>query len=126
MKGADEYASLFKTGQYGKLYLTRGSHARGPTFHIHVLPADEKAIVNGPSNPCINRDAVEVYGIIGGNPGWTETYGWLHEGSWQEDFYKLVEEKKQEIERLNKEQLTIKQTKEDTEKNRIKKLLSDY
>lgn len=74
MKGAREYSLLFETGQYGRLYITSGSHARGKTFHIQVLPKDELAIPNGDNNACLNEDAVEVYGIIGGNPGWTEYY----------------------------------------------------
>lgn len=34
--------------------------------------------------------AVEVYGIISGNPGWTEEYGWLRKGPWVKDFELLV------------------------------------
>jgi len=75
MKGAKEYAHLFKTGQYGKLYLVSSSHARGTTFHIQVLPAGEKAKSNGEHSLCLNANAVEVYGVVGGNPGWTEEYG---------------------------------------------------
>jgi len=75
MNGAREYAGLVLTGQYGRLYCTSGEHARGRTFHIQVLPEDEKAISNGPGNMCVNRDAIEVYGAIGGQPGWTEYYG---------------------------------------------------
>lgn len=92
MQGAREYASLFQTGQYGKLYISSHYHARGKTFRIYVLSADVKAIPNGPNGP-LNKDAVEVYGVTGGQPGWTETYGWLHEGKWQQDFEKLVAEK---------------------------------
>lgn len=82
MNGAREYASLFKTGQYGCLYIVSGSHARGKTFHIQILPPGVKAIPNGPNNLCINAEAVGVYGIIGGNPGWTEVYGWKKHGPW--------------------------------------------
>ncbi len=92
MIGAREYATKFKTGQYGRLYIVSGSHARGRTFHIYILPEGEKAIPNGPNNPPLNKDAVEVYGIIGGQSGWSEIYGWLHKGKWQEDFKILLEE----------------------------------
>ena len=95
MKGAREYANLFETGQVGRLYLVSGEHARGKTFHIQVLPEGEQAIPNGCNNLCLNTDAIEVYGIIGGQTGWTETYGWLHKGKWQEDFLTLVVKKKQ-------------------------------
>ena len=40
MQGAREYARMFSSGQRGRLYLVSGTHARGRTFHIWVLPAD--------------------------------------------------------------------------------------
>jgi hypothetical protein len=89
-----EYAQLFETGQYGRLYLVSGEHARGRTFHIWVLPEGETARPNGRNNRPLNADAVEVYGITEGQPGWTETYGWLHHGRWQQDFAALVDARK--------------------------------
>ena len=83
MKGAREYAPLFKTGRYGNLYIESDSHARGYTFRIFVLPAEH---VGGERA----QTAVEVYGITGGNPGWTETYGWLYRGPWEQDFARLL------------------------------------
>ena len=83
MNGAREYASLFRSGQYGKLRLEVGSHARGSTFSIYVGSGDKE---------------VEVYGMTGGHRGWTESYGWLKNGPWQEDFNKLVELKNAERE----------------------------
>lgn len=79
MKGARKYAGLFKTGQYGSLYLVSGEHARGKTFRIYVLPRGEAALPNH-NNPPLNSNAVEVYGVIDGQRGWTESYGWLQEG----------------------------------------------
>lgn len=89
MKGSEK-AHLFKTGQYGKLYITSSSHARGNTLRIQVLPEGEIAIPNGSGNTCLNKDAVLVYDIVSGQRGWTEVYGWLHQGKWQDDFRKLV------------------------------------
>lgn len=126
MKGAREYALLFKTGQYGKLYITSGSHARGYTFRIQVLPEGEKAKPNGSQNTCLNSNAVEVYGIVSGQPGWTETYGWLHEGKWQEDFEKLVKFKKMEIEAKNLKKQVISKENEKTKKEHIKSILDSY
>ena len=97
MQGAREYAKLFETGQYGRLYIVSGGHTRGTTFHLYVLPIGEVAKSNGPNNPPICEDAVEVYGIIGGNPGWTETYGWLHMGKWTRDFETMVAVRQAEI-----------------------------
>ena len=96
MQGARRYAMMFKTGQYGRLYLSSGDHARGKTFHIYVLPEGVSAIANGQNRPR-NKGIVEVYGITGGNPGWTETYGWLHRGKWEQDFADMVETRTAEI-----------------------------
>jgi len=82
--------------QIGRLYLLPSKHARGNTFRIYVLPAGEEVIENAGINPPLNKDAVEVYGITGGQAGWTETYGWLHEGKWQSDFEALYQERLEE------------------------------
>ena len=126
MNGARDYARLFGTGQYGRLFIVSGSHARGSTFHIFVLPEGEKAIPNGPSNGPLNRDAVEVYGVVGGNRGWTESYGWLHHGKWESDFDRLVEAKKQQIVELNEKQLRDANEKASTESQRVQSLLATY
>lgn len=126
MKGAKEYASLFKTGQYNKLYIVSGSHARGSTFRIYVIPADEQAISNGPDNPPQNKNAIEVYGIISGNRGWTEEYGWKYEGKWQDDFVSLVKQKYSEIEAAKKLNEHLKLVSDKIENDRITKLLEAY
>ncbi len=124
MEGANEYARLFKTGQYGRLYIVSGGHARGRTFKIYVLPEGEVAKGNGESNAPSNDNAVEVYGILGGHPGWTEYYGWIHKGKWCNDFYALVEEKKREKEEA--ESTKIEQTEAaQKEKERFEQKLLD-
>jgi len=125
MKGANEYAKLFKTGQYGQLYIRSSSHARGKTFHVYVLPEGEKAIPNY-DNPPLNKNCVEVYGVVSGQPGWTETYGWLHEGKWKDDFYKLVEERKAQEVRRQQEQDAHRETKKQEEEMRMQQILSSY
>ena len=50
MEGARKYATMFKTGQYGKLYLVSSHHARGKTFRIYVIPEGEDAKPNGDSD----------------------------------------------------------------------------
>jgi len=126
MFGAREFAKLFKTGQYGRFYIVSGNHARGRTFRIQILPEGESAIPNGENNLCLNKNAVEVYGITGGHPGWSETYGWLHKGPWQEDFHKLAD--KTIADRL----IISKEAEEKTQKalleksHRIQRLLNAY
>lgn len=126
MQGAREFAKLFSTGQYERLYVVSGEHARGKTFHIYVLPEGVNAISNGRCNPCLNNDAVEVYGILGGQNGWTEYYGWLHQGKWQQDFADLCDRQRQRIEKYKQEQEAIKAARANDEINRKAALLSTY
>ena len=91
MIGANEYGKLFETGQYGGLYIESGFHARGRTFHIWLNP-------DGVEDKELHREtAFKVYGIIGGQPGWTEYYGWLHRGLWMREFGDLINKRKAEI-----------------------------
>jgi len=126
MVGAREYAELLESGQYGKLYLSSGSHARGKTFHIQVLPEGEIAEVTTPNTLCTNDTAVLVYGVVSGNPGWTETYGWLHRGKWQDDFSKLVEAKRKEVQYKNDQKAIMLEQRELAHYAKERKLLSEY
>lgn len=93
MQGAREYAQLFTTGQYGRLFICSSSHARGREFNMWVLPEGEEV----PHGSYPSAHAVKVYGPVGGQLGWTEWYGWLHKGPWQEDFERLVTERRTAI-----------------------------
>jgi len=123
MNGAREFSGLRIDGVHGRLYISTGEHARGKTLHIYVLPKDVKFQEN--KKPELNN-AVEVYGILGGQPGWTEFYGWKHKGKWVDEFYLIVskarahkEAAKQERDRTLKENAL-------SETKRTKDLLSDY
>ena len=122
MQGAREYAELFGTGQHGRMYFLSGEHARGRTFHIYVLPTDEPVSVS----IHMVENAVEVYGIRGGQPGWTEYYGWLHEGKWQQDFAELLQSR---IEAMAAEKALLDQefaAREEEKKQHTKALLDRY
>ena len=124
MSGADEYAAAFPTPrQIGKLYLYPSRHARGKTFEIWVLPSDE---LIGDKMPWAIKDAVQVFGITGGNPGWTETYGWLHKGPWQGDFKALYEERVRKVEESRKEREAAQLIKEAGEKEHTRQLFARY
>lgn len=123
MKGAAEYAALFGAGQhqYGKIVIFIGQHARGYTCNVFVLKDDMKI-----DNIFAHSEKVEVYGITGGHSGWTETYGWLHCGPWQQDFADIVDklrrkraDEKQQIEQN-------KSIRDNTEATRIQSILSLY
>lgn len=123
MRGAREYAELFKSPQqHGKLFLVPGSHARGDTFRIYVLPYDYTLV----GMPWQEKDAVEVYGIVSGNSGWTETYGWLHRGPWVEDFEAIVAKRKEEVEEQKRKRQQEKEEAVLAEKQRTKDLLAKY
>ena len=124
MQGADEYYDLFNgtSQQIGRLVCQVYKHARGKCFEILLLPAD----VDVDPEQITVKNAVKVYGILSGQPGWTETYGWIHKGKWQEDFDKIIERKKienKEAEQKHAEELEHKKAEEDS---RINKLLSSY
>lgn len=122
MQGAREYADIFDNGQRGRLYLVSGAHARGRTFHIWVLPDG----VTADRMPWCIKDAVEVYGITGGQPGWTETYGWLHRGKWEQDFEALVQKRRAEIDEYLAKQARLRGEAEAAEAQRKARLLASY
>ena len=127
MRGAREYAELFQTGKYGKLYLISGSHARGKTFNIFVLPKMTKE-EPFPKGVSIYQypDKVEVYGIISGEPGWTEEYGWLKEGPWCDDFQELVKRKQEELLNEKREQRFREEKIARQRKERLEHLIGLY
>lgn len=123
MNGAREYATLFMSGQYGRLYIESSGHARGKTFHIWVLASEEPLL----THPSSSNSTVEVYGITGGNHGWTETYGWLHRGKWEQDFYALVEKRRAAIsEKLEQKEFEAQAEFEASELRRQVALLASY
>jgi hypothetical protein len=118
MNGAREYAEIFGVSQqHGKLFISVGSHARGKTFHVYISP-DE--------SPYSFSDMAEVYGIISGQPGWTETYGWIHRGPWEEDFAKLLEATKKEWQKRNGEEEERKRLLAEAKKLKIETMLKNY
>jgi hypothetical protein len=126
MNGARQFADYFETGQYGRFYIVSGRHARGKTFHIYILPEGSNGMGNGPNNPPLNSDAVEVYGVIGGNPGWTESYGWLHHGKWEDDFANLVAEIIADRIQEEKRRIEFRAQREAAAKERMEALLAKY
>lgn len=126
MNGARQFAEYFETGQYGRFYIVSGCHARGKTFHIFILPEGVEARGNGPNNACLNTDAVEVYGIIGGQPGWTESYGWLHRGKWEDDFAALVADIIADRFREENHRIALQRTRDADSKERTEALLAKY
>ena len=124
MRGADEYYDLFngKSEQIGRLYCLVHSHARGKCFDIFVLAEG----VEAESNRNFRNGSVEVYGMTGGQRGWTETYGWLHDGKWQEDFKEILASKKSKREENSKRiQASVEKLAREDE-TKLQKALADY
>jgi len=131
MQGARGYAELFETGQYGRFWIRSGSHARGRTFEIWLLPADHTVASIRPGDLHVTQapelsKAVQIYGITGGQPGWTETYGWLHTGKWQEDFEVLVCQKIKEKNDKESARAAAEEKARVAEEQRKKSLLDSY
>ncbi len=120
MKGAKEYAQLFETGQYGKLFITTGSYARGTTFKIFIVPKGED--FERKDGIFLNPNVRMVYGVLGGQPGWIEYYGWIHKGPWVDDFNALVKATK-ELKAEKEEKARLEKAKKEKEAQRKTKLI---
>jgi len=127
MNGAREYYKLFnKACQIDRLYILPHYHARGKTFRIYVLPEGEDVVENGGCNPPLNPDAVEVYGVISGNLGWSESYGWIHDGLWREHFKSLCDTRILESKKKAEEYKEAYTAREDENTTREARLLNSY
>ena len=128
MKGADEYYDLFRgeSEQIGRLYFQLHTHARGKCFEVFLLPkgvdreADKGKLYGG------YPPMVELYGVISGQRGWTECYGWLREGPWVEDFDKIMDLKREESKCRELERLLRQEAEGVKRENLVRELLQDY
>ena len=114
MQGANEFGKLFGQGEFrrGRLLIVSGEHARGRYFHIYVVGND--------------GSKTEVYGILGGHPGWTEYYGWLHKGKWQEDFAIICEQQKLAAEKYKAERLAAQEAEQRVKETQTRNALAAY
>ncbi len=126
MQGAKQYYNLFggKSQQIGRLFFQLSTHARGKCFEIFVLPEGVKVATDQHIGG--TKDAIGVYGVISGQRGWTEAYGWIHKGKWQNDFNTIVEQKKTERETVKLQQESEKEVADTKAKDRVSRLLSNY
>jgi hypothetical protein len=100
------------------------THARGKCFSINVLP--EKVSANDDTQLSQRGDWVEVYGMVSGQRGWTEEYGWLKKGPWVADFMKALEEAEA---KKSRDKISIEQKRAETIKkadDRDNDLLASY
>lgn len=114
--GTDSVMNIFYKGRgdYAvkryNIVLLAGSHARGTTAHIYLEDGD---------------DRLEVYGIVSGQPGWTEEYGWIRSGSWCSKIEKLINELEIEIrdvEELNyRKKIALGKTEAEMERQKLQK-----
>ena len=105
MKGSKPGKFFKNEEKIGKLFIKKTRHTVGNTLQIFVLPFEDADYTH--------PDAVEVYGIIAGNKGWDEVYGWIHQGPWVSVFEDIVEQRKQkfledlELEKQKKEKESL-------------------
>ena len=62
-------------------------HARGRTLDIYLIEDEDVLRENG----LFYCDKVKVYGMVSGQPGWTDKYGWIIEGNWCEYINGILE-----------------------------------
>jgi hypothetical protein len=137
MKGADQFYNIIHQAYYRKLgnlrmlnlkyrwsggdseaflngnviYVT-SSHARGKCFQIYLVDDIDK------TDEELKQNAFEVYGVIGGNPGWTEEYGWIHNGTWVKPILNYLLNLGKEIAQYDDNLLELKR-KQQAEKNKV-------
>jgi hypothetical protein len=124
MKGADEYYDLFngKSQVIGRLFLQFHKHARGKCFEMFVIPEGGEPNIYGHAP----FGSVEVYGMTGGQRGWTETYGWLHKGKWQDDFKALVSDRYAGLEVAKADIAKAENRNETATQKRVSGILATY
>jgi hypothetical protein len=136
MKGAREYCNLIQKAYHSKigglevistpgygtgykhknLVFVLSEHARGKTFKIRVYQTVNIQDAN-------RDDHLEVYGVIDGNPGWTESYGWLVEGPWKDYVYKYFDELREKLDGLDKKhKMQMERDKEKSDAERVAKI----
>ncbi len=78
----------------GNVVYGLSDHARGKCFRIYLVEntsdLTDKEIVS-------KDNCFEVYGILGGQNGWTEYYGWKHKGKWVKPITNYLNKLKEEI-----------------------------
>lgn len=67
----------------------------------------------------LKNTAFEVYGIVGGQPGWTEIYSWIHKGNWVDPIEKYLRDLSEEIRLYDEEIEQEKQRKRLKETRKI-------
>lgn len=102
--------------QYGNIVFLLSEHARGKTFRIWIY--EDFDIKN-----VIKQDHLEVYGVTSGQLGWTETYGWLEDGSWVGKIENIFTYLRDEIyKKEHKEEIQTMKHQEDAKKKHCEKV----
>ncbi len=81
-----------KIYKWGIVHFLLDHHARGDTFKIWLIDGSEK---------------IEVYGIVSGQPGWTESYGWTKKGTWVKPILQFIMKLEKEIAKYDEQQAEI-------------------
>lgn len=113
VSGYSEYAYQFEN-----IVFLLHDHARGKTFKIWIYEKPE-------ITDYINEEHLEVYGITGGDAGWTETYGWTKTGSWieyiEKYFNSLIEFRKDNQKKKSELNMESEKQKRELEKQNVEK-----
>lgn len=93
LEGRDTYPGYGNAIIRNNIIIASGDHARGRTVHIFLVDNEDYIgnIINCPGK-------LEVYGVVSGQPGWNEEYGWIHSGSWVKVIERIIDNVLIEIE----------------------------
>lgn len=94
-----EYAYRFRKGN---VEFILSEHARGKTFRIELIDGASR---------------LEVYGVVRGQTGWDEEYGWTRKGTWVKPILEYLHNLEREIAEYEA-RLEEKRRAEEAERNR--------
>ncbi|PHE64431.1 hypothetical protein COF68_06230 [Bacillus toyonensis] len=105
---------------HGNVVFVTSTHARGECFQMFLVE-DPHA-----SDERIKNEALEVYGVVSGNPGWTEVYDWIHKGEWVEFIENYLRRLETQLQNISNEQRAIKEDKQETKDNETSSKLDKF
>ncbi|MFO1442933.1 hypothetical protein KDN24_06845 [Bacillus sp. Bva_UNVM-123] len=113
--GGDSKAFLYKN-----VVFVTNSHARGKCFQIYLI--NEKY----DNDEYFKNNAFEVYGVVDGQLGWTEEYGWIHEGNWITHITRYIGNLQSQADSLDHEKMKLLGGQKKQERKALKDKLNKY
>ena len=107
----------------GNIIYALSDHARGKCFRIFLVEnthgLTDKELVD-------SSNRFEIYGVLGGQNGWTEYYGWKHKGNWVELITDYLNSLKSKIDSHHKKAEEDKRSKDAEAKKQIESTVNKF